>query len=215
MSSFRYSRSVVLGLFLMAGSGCEESTNTNTMAAPGDHGHAHDEHGHGPESLSDAMNELTTMRNSIRDAFAKNDQDAAHDPLHEVGHVLEAIPELAKKGITSAENQAAIEKSVNDLMDAFGRVDKTMHGQEGSTYAEESKTIDAAIEALSQACGVASATGAAPAVETPATGTPAGDSPASETPATETPASDPAAPVEETSAPAADAADSTDEKKAE
>jgi hypothetical protein len=80
----------------------------------------------------------------------------------------EAIPELAKKENVTAENQAAIEKSVNDLMDAFGRVDKTMHGQEGSTYAEESATIDAALEALSQACGLASVTGEAPAEETPA-----------------------------------------------
>ena len=38
------------------------------------------------------------------------------------------------------------------LMDAFGRVDKTMHGQEGSTYAEESTTIDTALTALMTAC---------------------------------------------------------------
>lgn len=195
MSSLRSSRLVILGLFVLAGSGCEESTNTNTMAGPGEHAHAHEGHGHGPESLADALNELTTMRNSIRDAFAKNDQDAAHDPLHEVGHVLEAIPELAKKENAAAENQAAIEKSVNDLMDAFGRVDKTMHGQEGSTYSEESATIDAALEALSQACGLSSSKVEAPAVEAPAA---------------ETPAS-----VEETTAPAADAGDSTDEKKPE
>jgi hypothetical protein len=140
------------------------------------------------------MTELTSMRNTIRDSFAKNDQDTAHDPLHEVGHVLEAIPELAKKEKVTAENQAAIEKSVNDLMDAFGRVDKTMHGQEGSTYSEESATIDAALEALSQACGLASAK-------------------AEETPASETPTSP--ASVEETPAPAADSGDSPDEKKAE
>ena len=195
MSSLRSSRLVILGLFVLAGSGCEESANTNTMAGPGEHAHDHEGHGHGPESLSDALNELTTMRNSIRDAFAKNDQDAAHDPLHEVGHVLEAIPELAKKENAAAENRAAIEKSVNDLMDAFGRVDKTMHGQEGSTYSEESATIDAALEALSQACGLASSKVEAPAVEAPVA---------------ETPAS-----VEETPAPAADAGDSTDEKKPE
>lgn len=200
MRSFRYSWSLALGLSLLAGSGCEESTNTNTAAPSGEHDHDHDEHGHGPESLTDAMTELTSMRNTIRDAFAKNDQDAAHDPLHEVGHVLGAIPELAKKENVTAENQEVIEKSVNDLMDAFGRVDKTMHGQEGSTYAEESKTIDAAIEALSQACGLAAVTGEAPAEETPT-----GDAPSTETPAS----------VESTPAPTADADASTDEKKPE
>lgn len=209
MCSFRYSWSLVLGLSLLVGSGCEESTNTNTAAPAGEHVHGHDEHDHGPESLKDAMTELTSMRNTIRDAFAKNDQDAAHDPLHEVGHVLEAIPELAKKEKVTAENQAAIEKSVNDLMDAFGRVDKTMHGQEGSTYSEESATIDAALEALSQACGLASAK----VEEAPAEETPASETPTSETPASETPAD--ATPVEETPAPAADPGDSPDEKKAE
>ena len=195
MYSFRYSWSLAFGLFVLAGSGCEESTSTAPIASSGEHVHGHDDHEHGPESLTDAMNELTSMRNTIRDAFAKDDQDGAHGPLHDVGHVLEAIPELAMKEKVTAENQAAIEKSVNDLMDAFGRVDKTMHGQEGSTYAEESATIDAALEALSQACGLASAK-AVPAAE-------------------ETPASDtfvnPAA-VEETPAPAADSSESTDEK---
>ena len=71
--------------------------------------------------------------------------------------MLEAIPELAKKENVTAENQTAIETAVNDLMDAFGRVDKTMHGQEGSTYAEESATIDTTLTALSAACAVDSA----------------------------------------------------------
>ena len=59
-----------------------------------------------------------------------------------------AIPELAKKEKVSADNQAAIETAVNSLMEAFGRVDKSMHGQEGSTYTEESATIDAALTTL-------------------------------------------------------------------
>ena len=198
MRSFRYSWSLMVGFSLVVGSGCEDSTNTNTAASPAEHVHGHDEHDHGPASLTDAMNELTSMRNTIRDAFAKNDQDAAHDPLHEVGHILEAIPALAKKEKVTTENQAVIEKSVNDLMDAFGRVDKTMHGQEGSTYTEESATIDAAIGTLSQASGLSSDKVESPAVETPASDAAASDSPAS---------------VETTPAPAADATDSADEKK--
>ena len=201
MRSFRVSWSLLLGLSVFVASGCSESSNSDTASPAVEHAHTGNDHG--PESLKDAVAELTSTRDAIRDAFAKNDQDAAHDPLHEVGHVLEAIPELAKKEKVSVKDQNAIEKAVNDLMDAFGRVDKTMHGQEGSTYSEESATIDAAVEALSQACGLSS-----PKVESPAEVTPAGDAPATETPATETPAS-----VESTPAPAADADASTDEKK--
>ena len=186
MCSLRNSRSLVLGFSLLVGSGCTESSKTETAASSAEHVHSHDDHDHGPESLKDAINELKSMRDTIRDAFAKNDQDAAHDPLHEVGHVLVAIPELAKKEKVSAENQASIEKAVNSLMDAFGRVDKTMHGQEGSKYNEESATIDATLVTLSQACAIEST-----AVEAPSTNSVPN----------ETSTSDPA--VEATPAPAA------------
>jgi len=153
MCSLRHSWSLVLGFSLLVGSGCSETAKNEPVDSSQNHGHDHEEHDHGPESLKDALAEVKSLRNTIRDSFAKNDQDAAHGPLHEVGEVLEAIPELAKKEKVSLENQAAIETAVNTLMDAFGNVDKTMHGQEGSTYSEESATIDAAMETLSQACG--------------------------------------------------------------
>ncbi len=157
MCSLRHSWSLVLGFSLLVGSGCSEPAQNDPAASSQNHGHDHEEHDHGPESLKDALAELRLLRNTIRDSFAKNDQDAAHGPLHEVGAILEAIPELAKKEKVSAENQAAIETAANTLMDAFGNVDKTMHGQEGSTYTEESATIDSTLTALSAACGIGSA----------------------------------------------------------
>lgn len=178
MRLLRYSGYVLLPVSLLLNSGCGESEKTGlpdfSKTDMHDHDHEHG-HEHGPESLQDALKELTSLRDTMRDAFAANNQDAAHDPLHEVGHVLEAFPELARKEKVSAENQAAIESAVNTLMDAFGAVDKTMHGQEGSTYSEESEKIDAAMSALKTAC--------TPAAEAPATETPATETPATETPA--------------------------------
>ncbi len=181
MCSLRNSWSLVFGFSLLVGSGCTESSKTDTAASSAEHAHSHDDHG--PESLKDAITELKSMRDTIRDGFAKNDQDAAHDPLHEVGHVLEAMPELAMKEKVSAENQVAIEKAVNSLMDAFGRVDKTMHGQEGSTYSEESATIDATLITLSQACGIESAAVEAPQTTTVPNETSTTDPPVEATPA--------------------------------
>lgn len=135
-------------LSLLVGSGCSDAAKQESAKSLHDHGHSHEEHDHGPESLKDAISQLTTFRDVVRDSFAKNDQDAAHGPLHEVGDILELIPKLSEKEKVSAEKQAAIQTSVDTLMDAFGRVDKTMHGQEGSTYAEESATIDAALTTL-------------------------------------------------------------------
>ena len=154
MCTLRNSSSLVLGFSLLVGGGCSESSKPVDPGNSDKHVHSHEDHS--PESMKDAVTELKAMRDTIREAFAKNDQDGAHDPLHEVGHVLEAIPELAKKEKVTTENQAAIEKAVNSLMDAFGRVDKTMHGQEGSTYSEESATIDATLAALALACGTES-----------------------------------------------------------
>jgi hypothetical protein len=122
----------------------QRGTNAGGKTAEHDHGHDHG-HSHAPTTSSEGLAELTSLRNTIRDAFAANDMDKAHDPLHEVGDVLMAIPELAKKENADSEKLASIQKAVDTLMDAFGRVDKTMHGQEGSTYAEESATIDAAV----------------------------------------------------------------------
>ncbi len=176
MRSLRHSWVMVIPVSLMMSMGCDDAPAPVVHVDTEEHAHEHD-HDHGPESLKDAIKELTSLRDTMRDAFAKNDPDGAHDPLHEVGHVLEAIPELAKKEGVSAENQTAIETGVNSLMDAFGSVDKKMHGQEGSTYAEQSAAIDAALLALAAACGgdtvpvtadPAAESTSAPAVETPA-----------------------------------------------
>ena len=153
---------VVCGLVL----GCSEESPT--PAKPAAHDHDHD---HGPATLKDAVAELTGMRDVIRDAFAANNGDAAHDSLHDVGHVLEAFEALAEKEKVSPENAAIIKTSVESLFTNFGDVDKTMHGQEGKTYSEVSKDIDAAITALATACGVTSsavAEATEPAAEAPA-----------------------------------------------
>lgn len=148
---FHTSKIVLLScVCLFAGCADEAARQDKNAAGQGasidDHGHGHNhDHDHAPTTVREALAALTALRNTTRDAFAANDMDAAHDPLHEVGNVLTAIPELAKKENVDPEQQPAIQKAVDTLLDAFGRVDKTMHGQEGSTYAEESATIDAAL----------------------------------------------------------------------
>jgi hypothetical protein len=147
--SVSHTSKLVLLSFVTFFAGCSDDTaqrgtNAGGGAAEHDHGHDHG-HSHAPTTSAEGLAELTALRNTIRDAFAANDMDKAHDPLHVVGDVLLAIPELAKKENVDSEKLASIQKAVETLMDAFGRVDKTMHGQEGSTYAEESATIDAAV----------------------------------------------------------------------
>lgn len=196
MEVLRYASVVVLPLSLLTACGCEDSSQSQVQF-PEDHAHEHG-HDHSHDSLSDAVEELTTLRNQIRDAFGKNDPDAAHDPLHEVGHILEAIPDLAKKEGLAEEKRKIIETATETLMTAFGAVDKTMHGQEGSSYSEESARIDESLAALTQAAGVTPPADTASS-EKPAEGTPA---PAEST----APPADSSAPPAESAAPAAEAA---------
>ena len=120
--------------------------------------HEHGEGHHHPETLADALTELTELRDTIRDAFAADDTDKAHDPLHEVGHIIEVVQELAEKEKLPEERLAIVKSSTEELFNAFGEVDKTMHGGEGSTYKDVSGKIDAAMVALKAAI-----TGEAPA----------------------------------------------------
>ena len=181
--------------------GCQDAA-----PAPVADTHEHGEGHHHPETLADALTELTELRDTIRDAFAADDTDKAHDPLHEVGHIIEVVQELAEKEKLPEERLAIVNSSAEELFNAFGEVDKTMHGGEGSTYKDVSGKIDAAMVALKAAItGEAPAEPvAAPAGEAPAGEAPAGEAPAGEAPAGEAPAA-PAAPAAE--APAAPAGD--------
>ena len=109
-----------------------------------------------PESdtveIADVVTEIVDLRDQIRDGFANGDVDAAHGPLHDVGDRLETLSAVAGQSGLSAEDKDAVEDCVNTLFAAFGEVDKTLHGQEGSTYEEEAATIDEALEKLDSLC---------------------------------------------------------------
>lgn len=107
----------------------------------------HSDHAHA-ETYAEAVAELDEMRGQISEAFATGDTDKAHDPLHEVGHVLDELVELAKKQGLDAAAVTEIESAVAKLFDAFGRVDDKFHGKEGAEYSEVEADVNAAFETL-------------------------------------------------------------------
>ncbi|MCA9051593.1 MAG: hypothetical protein KDA89_22800 [Planctomycetaceae bacterium] len=142
----------VLFNYLLAGCASESEAPPipAVMHDHDDHGHDHEDHSHDhPETFAEAVSQLTAMRNTIRDGFANNDEDAAHEPLHDVGHLLEDLEGLAEKESLTDEQKAALKSSVETLFNAFGDVDKTLHGGEGATYSEVSEKIDAALKTIS------------------------------------------------------------------
>ena len=118
-------------------------------------GDGHEDHAHGgnghAETVGVAFHELTELYTTVKTAFAADDADTAHGPLHEVGHVLKGVKELANKSELTAEAKATVDQQVEVLMDAYGDVDKMMHGKDGSQYSEVSDKVDAAMAALKTA----------------------------------------------------------------
>ena len=99
-----------------------------------------------PESLSAAINQLVELNQTIRNAFEKGEADAAHDPLHEVGHLLGSIEKFGKELELSGEAQKEFSAAVETLFDSFGSLDQQFHGESAETaYADVQDAIDAAI----------------------------------------------------------------------
>jgi len=105
-----------------------------------------------PKTYEEAVEAIVSIDQTIRKAFAANDEDTAHGPLHTVGHVLEDITELAEKAEMTAEQRQSVKAAVEELFEEYGSVDATMHGGEGKTYDEASAQIDASLEVLKGVC---------------------------------------------------------------
>lgn len=142
---------ILLGLTVVPLVGCGEAT-TDTQAETAGHGHDHDhEHADRPESLHAAVAELTEVRDTIREAILNGDPNDAHDPLHEVGELLEAIPDIAAETDLPKPEWDAVNAANDELFDAFGTIDKAFHTKDGdkkAAYEGVTEKLDNAIEAI-------------------------------------------------------------------
>ncbi len=144
---------VVLGIIAAylcsCGIGCDggaavtkSAPGTSPVAQTDDHDHDH------AATLADAAKQLTTIRDNIKSAFAKNDADAAHGPLHDVMHVLEDAKKLIDAAALDDKQKETAKISVELLSANFAKVDDLLHGAKGAKYEEVSAKIDEALKAL-------------------------------------------------------------------
>jgi uncharacterized phage infection (PIP) family protein YhgE len=85
----------------------------------------------GDEALNfaQALKKVEEAKEKICKAFEQGTPDEVHDTLHQVGHLLEDLPQLATQGRElSTETVTEIQQSVESLFDGFGKLDDTMHG---------------------------------------------------------------------------------------
>lgn len=129
--------------------GCQPAATNKAPegAAAGGHDHSQ-EHAQEPASLAEAVKQLQTICTTIKDAFAKDDSEAAHGPLHDVGHILEHIPEFLDKSSLDAATKEEAKKATENIFQALKAVDEGMHGGEGKKYADVAETIEAGLKTL-------------------------------------------------------------------
>lgn len=124
-------------------------TGSEAHAHSDQHDHDHDSHDHEhPESLKEGFQKLSDMYQVIKAAFEKNDPDAAHGELHEIGHLLEEdLPALLQSdGQLSAEAKEKLKATFTKLFDAFFKLDDQLHGGPAANFAEVDKVIAEGLE---------------------------------------------------------------------
>jgi hypothetical protein len=131
---------VFFGCLVSLSTGCNSSDPASETVA--EHGHDHD------LDFGGAIGQIEELAATIGDALAAGDMDTAHDPLHEIAHLLEDLPDLAQHAGLSDADQASVKAAANKLMDAYGAIDEQMHGEEGKSYDSVKDDIAAGLESL-------------------------------------------------------------------
>ncbi|WP_417745302.1 hypothetical protein [Rosistilla oblonga] len=146
---------LLCGVVVCLNLGCP-AASTTTDAPPtlsDDHGLSHGDHA-APETLAEAVESIDHMADEIQESFAADDPDGAHGPLHDIGSVLQTAGLMVAKSDLSDEQKQGASEALKKLIDAYGKVDAKMHGDEGVDYADVSAEITAAVEALQTATGI-------------------------------------------------------------
>lgn len=129
--------------------GCSRSKPT---ADDDKHTHEH-ENSHRTQSLAEAVQLLVDHRNAIRDAIDQGTPDVAHDAIHDVGHLLKSLPEIAADSDLVESEWNTVKLQSDRLMEAFGHIDSAFHTQDSdrtTAYRDVAGTIDDAIDEITK-----------------------------------------------------------------
>jgi len=111
-----------------------------------------DAHGHAePENLAAGVAMVKEHYEKIKEAFEAGKADDAHGPLHNVGALLESIPELAKAAGLADQKNAELQKAVDAMIEAYTKIDSAMHKGEQPDYAAVSGVLDENMAAIEKA----------------------------------------------------------------
>lgn len=94
-------------------------------------------------------------RDAIKAAFDADKQDEAHDPLHEIGHLITQLPDAAAETDLDESDWNQVKQASDNLMVSFGKVDARFHGEEeGVKFTEVEEDVQDAISVLKEKVAV-------------------------------------------------------------
>ncbi len=137
----------LVGLSLSVGCDKPDAKSGSSSTAAG-HDHSHEDAAE-PKSLSEALEQLEKLRVAIKDAFDKNDPEAADDPLHDVVHLLDHLPELVGKLTLDDATKDEAGKAIAAVNSAFEGLHDGMHGgTNGKKYNDVAESLEGALKTL-------------------------------------------------------------------
>jgi hypothetical protein len=105
-------------------------------------------------TLAEAVQTLKSHRDVVKAAFDAGAPEDCHETLHEVGLLIEQLPSMAEQARLQAADMDEVKQAANKLMDAFGKIDKSLHGDpDGATYSDVASEVDAALATLERKVG--------------------------------------------------------------
>ncbi len=137
---------LALSSSMLVGCGGEAATKTegNDASDPAQ-AHAHAEQ----LSYAAAVARLKQDRDQIQTAFSAGKPEDCHEALHDVGHLLTDLPAIAQQAGLAASDLEEVKVAAASLMEAFGKVDKQMHGAaDGADYGDVAADVDVAMATL-------------------------------------------------------------------
>lgn len=110
----------------------------------------HDEHAEqAPHSFAEGVAALQKHYEEIKTAYTQGEAEKAHEPLHQVGSVLEALPELGQKAGLAATDLEKLKQSVEKIFEAYGNIDDAVHQKKEADYQAVAKQLDENMAAIS------------------------------------------------------------------
>ena len=99
-------------------------------------------------TCAEAVQKVKTLCLKVQAGFSTLNLGQADGPVHEIGHVLSHLQELAAKQNLSEEQRKTVDESIRSLFEAFGSLDRTIHSGKGKFYIDLADEIEGALAAL-------------------------------------------------------------------